>query len=270
MILTCPQCTTRYLLPAQSLAPDGRRVKCSNCAELWFQLPDPDELAEYAGEKIEDIPEGVKPIPEGSALPALPDEEYQEYSYPSETTIGYMAAAGVFALTFAVLLALHQPVVTAWPASAAFYEVLGMKMPVAGEGLVFDNLTAKAALEETGEEKIILEGRIINLTKNTQKVPMIEASLRSPEGKILERWIIAPPQDSVKGEKSLSFSKAYNSKGNAENINVRFILDAAVKTDAAAADNIQARHPGDPAPPHGGATGEESPAPSSAHPDPGS
>lgn len=44
MILKCPNCSSKFELPAAQLAPEGKKVKCSKCAEVWFQMPDPDEL----------------------------------------------------------------------------------------------------------------------------------------------------------------------------------------------------------------------------------
>jgi predicted Zn finger-like uncharacterized protein len=35
MILTCPQCATRYLVDDGEMRPEGRKVKCGACAEEW-------------------------------------------------------------------------------------------------------------------------------------------------------------------------------------------------------------------------------------------
>jgi predicted Zn finger-like uncharacterized protein len=69
MILTCPQCAIRYLLPAIALSPEGRHVKCSECDEIWFEMPDARELAEYQRSGREIRPEDIemRPIPEGEA-----------------------------------------------------------------------------------------------------------------------------------------------------------------------------------------------------------
>lgn len=40
MILTCPNCATRFGVPEKALQPAGRTVKCSRCAHLWFSAPD--------------------------------------------------------------------------------------------------------------------------------------------------------------------------------------------------------------------------------------
>src|ERR1700726_4639078 len=45
MILTCPQCATRYQVEADKFPASGRNVRCSKCGHVWHQLgpmPDPD------------------------------------------------------------------------------------------------------------------------------------------------------------------------------------------------------------------------------------
>ena len=44
MILTCPNCSTRYLMSAASIGPAGREVRCAKCAHQWFVEGQVDEL----------------------------------------------------------------------------------------------------------------------------------------------------------------------------------------------------------------------------------
>jgi predicted Zn finger-like uncharacterized protein len=39
MILTCPACTTRYLVPDSSIGAAGRQVRCAKCRHSWFMAP---------------------------------------------------------------------------------------------------------------------------------------------------------------------------------------------------------------------------------------
>ncbi|MCB1783477.1 MAG: zinc-ribbon domain-containing protein [Alphaproteobacteria bacterium] len=40
MIVTCPACKTRFRAEDEDLGGEGRRVRCGQCAEVWFQRPE--------------------------------------------------------------------------------------------------------------------------------------------------------------------------------------------------------------------------------------
>jgi predicted Zn finger-like uncharacterized protein len=222
MILTCPQCATRYLLPAHMLAPEGRRVKCSSCAEVWFQLPDSEEVAS-SGRPYDDIPEGVRPIPDGSNLPTISEEDTSGAG-GRPRAIGYATAAAIFALVFAGLLSFQPAIVKKAPFTKPFYAMLGHQAPLIGAGLTFEGIQAQAEPDSAGE-KISITGKIVNATANEEQLPMIEAQMRNEAGDVMERWIIRPPAPNVAAQGNVEFSTSYLSAtpGAAFDINLQFI-----------------------------------------------
>src|SRR5690349_8219722 len=54
MIIACPACATRYVVPDSAIGPEGRTVRCAKCKHSWFQ----------------DGPELIEPIAAAYAAPA--------------------------------------------------------------------------------------------------------------------------------------------------------------------------------------------------------
>ncbi|MEA3040903.1 MAG: hypothetical protein QOC65_392, partial [Sphingomonadales bacterium] len=45
MILSCPACQTRYVVPDSAIGANGRQVRCAQCRHSWYQEPPPLDLA---------------------------------------------------------------------------------------------------------------------------------------------------------------------------------------------------------------------------------
>ena len=43
MILTCPECGTRYVVKDGAIPPGGRQVRCASCKHSWHQDPEPTD-----------------------------------------------------------------------------------------------------------------------------------------------------------------------------------------------------------------------------------
>ena len=87
MIIACPACATRYVVPDSAIGIEGRTVRCAKCKHSWFQDgPDADRLA-----AVQDIP-AASPAPPAPP-PAPPRTSAAVYTDPAVADRGNRAPA---------------------------------------------------------------------------------------------------------------------------------------------------------------------------------
>lgn len=69
MIIQCPACSTRYVVPDTAVGVEGRTVRCAKCKHSWFQDgPELEVRAEAAGADVEAA--ALPPVSTPASTPA--------------------------------------------------------------------------------------------------------------------------------------------------------------------------------------------------------
>jgi predicted Zn finger-like uncharacterized protein len=220
MILTCPECATRYQADASQFAPDGRKVRCAKCGHVWHQAappPEPEaalEDASFAAEP-EAEPE-APPTREAYAPPPTPRVEPKPTAAPSRFSSGppLLERLG-FGVGWAVLAVLvlaigwagvryRQNIASLWPQSSSLYAAVGM--PVNTRGIEIKSGDKDAHFEtENGQDVLVITGDVVNITSRELSVPPIRVSLTDADKRELYHWTFAPGVTTLNPGKSAPF-----------------------------------------------------------------
>lgn len=251
MILECPECSTRYLVPDSAIGTEGRTVRCANCRHSWFQDPPPPEPApapppvvtpEPAYESPEpatdvevERPAFLEPAALPSARPAAPAEsviaapDYDAFAHrppfrPRRNTskrwtviavlAGLLMIAGVGAILF-----LGAPGLLA---------KIGLPIGAQESPLrLKDNPIERRELEN-GSELFAVSGQISNPSGERQRVPDIRAELRDAQGRIVYSWTITPQQRTLNPGGAIDFNSAkLDVPSNSKRLELSFAGEAA-------------------------------------------
>ncbi len=195
MIVTCPNCSTRYSLTSAYIGPSGRKVRCTKCGHTWFQRPVEEEHVMTSATigfdpRTESGPTEVRPArPMPAAKPVTITTASKGGDKRRKPSVGWYAlAASVAAIAAAGWLA-REPIVHAWPPAALLYEMAGAPVPPPGAGLQLQNVRSEQRAEEGGVV-LVVEGQIVNTSEAERPVPRLRAISLDHEKQPVQSWAI--------------------------------------------------------------------------------
>ncbi|MBO9544283.1 MJ0042-type zinc finger domain-containing protein [Caulobacter sp.] len=202
MILTCPECASRYFVDDSKVGSAGRVVRCASCGNSWtarseepldlFDDPETPTLASQV-ESADQLPETVAAEAEDAPVSALPGEELPkvfraradaERRLREATATGVIWAGMAAAMAVVVVAALifRIDVVKILPGSAGAYAAVGL--PVNTVGLVIDRSSIKAQPSmQDGHAAVTITGSIRNITEHPVLSPPLRVELLSKDDK---------------------------------------------------------------------------------------
>jgi predicted Zn finger-like uncharacterized protein len=232
MILSCPACKTRYVVPDSAIGPSGRQVRCASCRHSWLQPPPaPRMAAEWQAPPTPPPPpppirQPVAAKPAASMLgpaPAPEPEDYDAFAHqpPFRPRRNRARIWTIVAIVAAILML---------AATAAVY-VFGLPELVSDIRLPGRRSTSPLKLEThvengtlaSGNSLLTVTGRITNPTQSVQRVPPIRARLLNDKGEPVYSWSISPPVSELQPGQSATFNSAeVDVPASAATLRVRF------------------------------------------------
>lgn len=168
MILTCPNCATRYAIDSEKLGSEGRLVRCGKCRHAWHQKP-----SENVPRWLDSLPlpSGPRSIPPGLTPLPISSESRRHRGTLVWLSIVLVLAAIVGGGWFG-----QERIVQAWPPALEFYRIVGLTPASVAKGLEVRNVTTKRVLEE-GVQILTIEGEVVNVSSETRVVPPLRVVL---------------------------------------------------------------------------------------------
>lgn len=245
MIIACPACATRYVVPDSAVGPEGRTVRCAKCRHAWFQEP-AELVAEPPSAPREfEPPTAPTPTPEAGKSrfvapsqppaaeipsPPLGDEPVAPPAYvapppaydgPGDAPSQFDAAPPFrrrrnplriwtwAAAIFAVLAAATIAVVSYWGLPAW----IPVSRPTFAIGQPDLQLDFPAEQQErrqlpNGTEYFGASGTITNTGSVARDVPPILIVLRDARERIVYSWEVQAPKRSLAPGESVTVNEA--------------------------------------------------------------
>ncbi len=210
MILTCPECASRYFVDDSKVGAAGRVVRCASCGHRWtarneepvdlFEDPSSTATASEAAMTALDANGAASDPTSGGSASAEEDPSLSvvsaddEPSKPSKarsdarrrmretaiTAIVWAGAAAAMAAVVVAALIFRIDVTRLWPATAGAYAAVGL--PVNTVGLVIENIKAEPSLEN-GHAAVTITGVMRNITERVVVAPPLHIELRNAKDK---------------------------------------------------------------------------------------
>jgi predicted Zn finger-like uncharacterized protein len=244
MILTCPQCDTRYQADGSKFPAAGRNVRCAKCGHVWHQLgpePEPDPEAELF---VEEPPSpAAAPPPEPAPSPIAAQPRVAAFAPVAETAAveapepavarstrvwgGPAAVAAGWVLLVALILVIgwaavsfRDNVATWVPQTASFYNAAGLA--VTPRGIDFTDVAYQNQTED-GQQVLAVTGSIVNRSNHELTVPLVRVALFDSDKHELYHWTFVPSVATLQPGGTAKFRTRLSSPpAGTHNLEIRF------------------------------------------------
>jgi predicted Zn finger-like uncharacterized protein len=257
MILTCPECASRYFVDDSKVGAAGRVVRCAACGARWtarneealdlFEEPSAADLAaaevlaklDGASNPADDPETPVNELP-GEVLPKVFRARADAERRLKEAKTTGIIWGGMVAVMVVMLVAagvFRMNVAHLWPSTAGAYAFA--RMPVNNVGLVVEDLKAEPSMQN-GHAAITITGVIRNITDHPVATPPLRVALLNKHEKRVAGKLAAAADPLIPPSQTRHFSVTLlDPPRTANTLEIGFALEPGAAKHAGAAAHVE-------------------------------
>lgn len=221
MIITCPDCSKKYSVKAESIGPKGRTVRCKSCGNSWHQdppgakpaapaAPAPAPVSSAGDEEMTPPPfardgaaggdfgagqydgdvdagfEGADRIPDPPPFPRQLNRNDDPAPKSKKGIVGWILFLLIIIGVGAGAYFAKDALINAWPPIAKMYDMVGLDVPHVGEGLDIKEMPPTRE-EEDGVDVLVVRAEIVNISKVDRSLPYLLIELLDPLDRVVQR-----------------------------------------------------------------------------------
>ena len=244
MILTCPDCATKFTIKPEAIGSNGRTVRCSQCEATWFVAADPDILTLRDNEDAADMRENIINEPTQDEPIEIPDDEntadldndkgwrladgddvkevvsgavphamMREKAENKKVRrrlfgVGMIWGVTLLILALAILFAFlfRSHIVTKFPGAGKLYDAFGVE--ASASGLEIYDVESSYG-DSDGTPILYINGKVRNYDRRTRDLPMIKLSFKNSNGEVLDSWVVQPERSALEEGQMLKFASEF-------------------------------------------------------------
>jgi predicted Zn finger-like uncharacterized protein len=155
MIITCDNCSKRYLLDEAALGTGERILRCAACAHSWTYVP-------VTGQ--ETLVASIAQNSDGRVDNGTSRGAYRSWGL----VVGLMVSVLVVSAYMG-----RSHIVSMWPSVLPLFQFLGVPTHSGAQGLTLRGVHPLQSIEKSGQKKVVLVGEIVNTSPHaTSLIPL--------------------------------------------------------------------------------------------------